>query len=285
MVQPVVIRAHQHQVGQFGGAAVFPVPDVVGVQTAGGAAARNGAAAVAVLQCAAKPAADQPGRPPGADDLAVAFEPDFAGGVTGQVSAVGRREQRTQMQCSDALLDVQCTTTVVRCPCGRRATSVSHPASTRLMNASVVFGNGGRFPDAPSRIVVVAFPVGDQRVAVGLQCGVERGGLRGGRVIRQLVDSSSVVLVIEAAVRLRLRPGSARIRVGRGSSLTAVRSWLTVALARPAPRNAHRSPSAARAGDDADLIQRQPTRPHALGAAGELRQSVRHRGDRVGVGR
>ena len=31
VMQPVVIRAQKNQVGQFGGAAVLPVPDVVGV--------------------------------------------------------------------------------------------------------------------------------------------------------------------------------------------------------------------------------------------------------------
>src|SRR5689334_2234105 len=36
MVQPVMIGAHQHQVGQLRGAAVLPVPQVMGVQTAGG---------------------------------------------------------------------------------------------------------------------------------------------------------------------------------------------------------------------------------------------------------
>ena len=41
VVRPVVERAEQDQVGQFGGAAVFPVPDVVGVQSAGGPAARG----------------------------------------------------------------------------------------------------------------------------------------------------------------------------------------------------------------------------------------------------
>ena len=144
MVQPVVIGADQHQVGQLGGAAVFPVPDVVGVQTAGGATTGNRAGAVAVLQRAAQPAADQPGRPAGADDLAVTFEPDFAGGITGQVSAFGLGEQRTQMQRRDARsLTSRCITTVVCCPWGRRAASASHPASTSRMNASTVPGNGG----------------------------------------------------------------------------------------------------------------------------------------------
>ncbi len=145
VVQPVVKRADQDQVGQLGGAAVFPVPDVVGVQTAGGPAAGDRAAAVAVLQGAAQPPADRAGGPPGADDLAVAFEPDLAGGITGQVLAFGVGEQRTQMQRGDAVGSTStCTTTVVCCPCGRRAASASQPASTRRRNASTVLGIGGR---------------------------------------------------------------------------------------------------------------------------------------------
>ncbi len=53
MVQPVVVRADQHQVVEFGGAAVFPVPDVVGVQAAGGPAAGHRAGGVAVFERAA----------------------------------------------------------------------------------------------------------------------------------------------------------------------------------------------------------------------------------------
>src|SRR4029079_2583650 len=88
VVQPVVIGADQHQVGQVGGAAVFPMLEVVGVQAAGGSAAGDHAAAVAVCQRAAQPPVDQPGLPPGADDLAVPFEHHLAGGVAGQVAAV-----------------------------------------------------------------------------------------------------------------------------------------------------------------------------------------------------
>ena len=62
MMQPMVIRTDQHEVVQFGGAAVFPVPDVMGVQTAGGAAAGDRAGGVAVLEGAAQPAVDHPGR-------------------------------------------------------------------------------------------------------------------------------------------------------------------------------------------------------------------------------
>ena len=89
MVASVMIRTQQDQVGQLGGAAVFPVPKVVGVQATGGATAGNYARAVAMLQGAAKPPVDQPARPPGADDLAVTLEPDFAGGITGQILALG----------------------------------------------------------------------------------------------------------------------------------------------------------------------------------------------------
>ena len=79
--------AHQHEIGQVGGAAVFPVPEVVSVQTAGGPAAGNRAAAITMLQRAAQPAADRAGRPPGTDDPTVALEPDLAGGLAEQVTA------------------------------------------------------------------------------------------------------------------------------------------------------------------------------------------------------
>ena len=49
-MQPVVIRADQHQVVQVGRPAIFPMHDVVGVQTAGGPAAGHRTAAVAMLQ-------------------------------------------------------------------------------------------------------------------------------------------------------------------------------------------------------------------------------------------
>ena len=68
MVQPVVIRAEQDQVVQVGGAAVLPVPQVVGVQAAGGSAAGDHTAVVAVLQGAAQPAADAAGGASRADD-------------------------------------------------------------------------------------------------------------------------------------------------------------------------------------------------------------------------
>ena len=44
---------------------------------------------VSVLEGTAKPPVDQPARPSGTDDLAVTLEPDFAGGITGQILALG----------------------------------------------------------------------------------------------------------------------------------------------------------------------------------------------------
>ena len=63
VVQPVVERAQQDQVVELGGPAVLPMPDVMGVQTAGRPAAGDHAAAVAVLQRSAQPAADLCGSP------------------------------------------------------------------------------------------------------------------------------------------------------------------------------------------------------------------------------
>ena len=67
MMQPVMVGAYQHEVGQFGGPAVLPVPDVVSMETAGGSATGNHARAVAVLEGAAKPTVDHSGGPAGAD--------------------------------------------------------------------------------------------------------------------------------------------------------------------------------------------------------------------------
>jgi hypothetical protein len=62
---------------------------------------------MAVLECTTKPAVDLTGRPPGADDLTVTFEPHFTGRIAAQESAISLGQQRTQMQRSRALLDVE----------------------------------------------------------------------------------------------------------------------------------------------------------------------------------
>jgi hypothetical protein len=61
---------------------------------------------MAVFERAAKPPVDLAGRSAGADELAVTFEPDFTVRITGEVSAFGVGEQRTQMQRRGALLGV-----------------------------------------------------------------------------------------------------------------------------------------------------------------------------------
>ena len=174
MVQPVVIGAHQHEVGQLGEAAVFPVPDVVGVQTAGCPAAGNHAGAVAVLERAAQPAADLSGLPPRADDLAVTFEPDLAGGVTGQVAAFVVREQRAQVQRGDVPLDVEMHDHGGALPV-RPAGHLGVPAGLDQAHERVHgVGQRWRLLGARRRSRVVAFPVGDQCIAMRLQGGVER---------------------------------------------------------------------------------------------------------------
>ncbi|ANW63058.1 hypothetical protein BCA37_05020 [Mycobacterium sp. djl-10] len=51
VVQAVVIGTHQDEIVEFGGAAVFPVDQVVGVQAAGGAATgHHTRAVIAVLE-------------------------------------------------------------------------------------------------------------------------------------------------------------------------------------------------------------------------------------------
>ncbi|GAT14243.1 uncharacterized protein RMCT_1214 [Mycolicibacterium thermoresistibile] len=70
-MQPVVIPADQYQVVEVGGAAVFPVPDVMGMQTTGGPATGHRAGPVAVFQGTAQPTADLPGVARGSSLVAV----------------------------------------------------------------------------------------------------------------------------------------------------------------------------------------------------------------------
>ncbi len=130
-------------------------------------------------------------------------------------------------------------TTVVCWPCGRAATSVSQPASIKLMNASTPSGNGGACPDT----VVSASPSRTQPSSGSMlswaswsrfqsATSLSRWDCRPasnfaastlGRVIRHVVESSPSILVI-------LRFGSGLDSgSGRGSCLTAVRNWDTVA--------------------------------------------------------
>ena len=179
MVQPVVIGAEQYQVVQLGGAAVFPVPEVMGVQTAGGATAGNRAHAVAVLERAAQPPVDQPGCSSGTDGLAVTLEPDFTGGITGQVSAFGVGQQRTQMQCRGFLLNIDMHHHGGVLPV-RAAGRLGVPARLDQTHERV---NGGRHRGPLTGHVcgfggvVVEFPLVDQRIPMRRHRGIELRGL------------------------------------------------------------------------------------------------------------
>jgi hypothetical protein len=53
MMSPVMVRTDQDEIVEFGGSAVLPMHDVVGVQTTGGSATGDHAAAITMLQHAA----------------------------------------------------------------------------------------------------------------------------------------------------------------------------------------------------------------------------------------
>src|SRR6202012_2696197 len=95
-----------HQVVQLRRAAVFPVLDVMGVQTVAGCAAGNSARGVPALERAAELTIDRAGRSTATDCFTLAFEPHFTGGVAGQVLPLGFREQWAQMEGSNPLLDI-----------------------------------------------------------------------------------------------------------------------------------------------------------------------------------
>ena len=181
MVQSVMVGAQQHQVGQLSGTAVFPVPDVVGVQTSGGATARNHAHAVATLQRATKPPADQAGRTAGTDGLAVTFEPNFTRGIARQESPFGVGEQWTQVQGGSALLnvDVHHHGRVLRVWASR---CIGVPAGLDEAHKRLAGGGQrGSLIRVARAIAVIKPPLGDQRITVRSQGGVE---LRGVMVVK-----------------------------------------------------------------------------------------------------
>ena len=77
------------------------------MESAGGPAAGNRAAAIAVFQCATQAAADGACRPTGADHHAVTFEPDFASRIAREVLPVSPRQHGPQVQRRDSLVDVE----------------------------------------------------------------------------------------------------------------------------------------------------------------------------------
>jgi hypothetical protein len=155
--------------------------EVVGVQSAGGAAAGHYAGAVAVFECAAQPAADLAGGAAGADRLAVAFEPDLAGRVAQQVTTFVRGQQRTQMQRGDGLFDVDVDDDGGVLPV-RAARCVGVPSGLDEAHERIdgVGERGCCFGRLPAFGVVVVGPLGDRRVAVGLEGGFELRGIEPG---------------------------------------------------------------------------------------------------------
>ena len=133
------------------------------MQSAGGPTARNRTCRVAVFQGAAKPPADRAGGAPGADRSAVAFEPHFAGGITGQIAAVVLAQQRTEVQGGRARLDID----------------VHHHGGVLAVRAADGFGVPAGLDQPQERLEVTGhrrralrgvvmglFPLGDQRLAV-----------------------------------------------------------------------------------------------------------------------
>src|SRR5947209_824057 len=130
-----------------------------------------------MLQRSTKPPADQAGRPAGTNGLAVTFEPDFTRGITRQVSTFGVGEQRAQMQCRSALLNVD----------------MHHHGGVLRVWAAGCIGVPACLDEADKRlagarqrwsliriaraIAVIELPLGDQRITVRRQGGVELRGV------------------------------------------------------------------------------------------------------------
>ena len=233
MMRPVMVRADQNEVVELGEPAVLPVHEVMGVQTTGGPAAGHHAAAVAVLQDAAQPAVDGAGRPPGPDHPAVAFEPHLAGGITAQVAAVVIGEQRPQMQGGDPAFEVD-----VHDDGGAlRVRATSHlgvPAGDDQAHEPV---DGVRQRRRWTRMRRRGGRVSTRRSAHRDETARAASNVAAsacGSVIRQVLDCSSPVLLIE---RLRFRPRlgfGSRFQFDRGAQL-ADRGAL-----RPSARSARR---------------------------------------------
>ncbi|BBY16410.1 hypothetical protein MLIT_20020 [Mycolicibacterium litorale] len=137
---------------------------VVGVQAAGGAAAGHHTGAVAMFEGAAQPPTDRPGATAVADDLAVAFEPCFAGGIAEQVAAVGVGQDRAEMQGGDAVFDVDMDDDGGVLAVGA-ARHVSVPAGFDQTHEPVDRGRK-RWRLFRRVFGVGAFPLGDQRITM-----------------------------------------------------------------------------------------------------------------------
>ena len=123
---------------------------------------------------------------------------------------------------------------------------------------------GQRRPVRCAPLVVVAFPLGDQRILMGLQGGIEFRRLelgqgdpeRGGLPVAGFGDRPPPFgLRIRLRSRFELDRGA---QLGDGGDLGQRRIMLIRTVGCPL-------------GDHTDLIQRQPALPQALNAAGKLR--------------
>src|ERR1700742_195261 len=231
------------------------MPDVVGGQPSGGVTAGNCARAVAVLERTAKPPIDQPRGTTGANDLAVTFEPDFAGGITGQVSTFGVGEQRTQMQCRSTLFDVDVHHYGGVLPV-RASRRIGVPAG--LDEAHKRLAGGGQRGSliwSARAIAVIVLPLGDQRIPVRRQSGVELRGVmmaKGDAVATALLIAGGGDRVLGLWPRSRFGP---RLQSDRGAQLIDRRTGrqLRVMLV---------GSLAGSCRNDADLIGRQSTLSH-----------------------
>ena len=304
MMQPVVIRAHQHQIAQFGGPAVLPMPNVMGMQTPGGPAPGHHTAPVAVLQRPAQPPADLPGLAARADHLTVALQPHLTRRIAEQEPAFGVGEQRTQMQRRGPVLDVEVHHHGGALPV-RAARHVAVPPGLDQTQEPIDAARPRRHPNAHARagtgthtvtvtvtrtrtvtgaLAVVALPLRDERIVVGLQRGIEgrglgvrQGDLEGGGLLthgradrtRRLGPRTGIGFGLGLGSRFQLDRGAQLVDRGDLGELGVV---LIGALGGPR-------------GDDAHLIQGEPALPHPGRTARELVDPVRHGGDGGGVGR
>ena len=158
------------------------------MQTAGNTTAGNRAGGLAVLERAAKPPVDLAGCSAGADDLAVTLKPDFIRGITGQISAFGLGEQRTQMQRGGARgnVDVYHHSGVMPVwpPCRLGIPSGLDQAHKRLEGAR----QRRRDIGCAVAIAAIVLVLGDQRITMRRQRRVELRRVRWPSLIRQQLN-------------------------------------------------------------------------------------------------
>ena len=238
------------------------------MQAAGGSAAGDGAGAVAVLEHAAQPATDRAGGSARADHFAVAGEPHFTGGIAGQILPLGLGQQWAEVQCADLPVDIEVHHHVGALSMGP-ALNLAIPSGLHQPQERIeARRHRGRVPTGIVLFPVV-FPLGDQRVAVRLEGGFERGRFD----VRQ-GDPPEVECSIagfgDRGLRIGPRAGiGARLQLDCGAQLADCRDLGQLRVMRIGPVTCA-------CGDHPDLVQRQSALPQALGAAGKRFQPVGH---------